>query len=89
MTTDGPRLVLMDNRMNRDYDGCTDEYSLSQNLLMEKEIKFKTKILLALFSHTQKILNFKCHTIEQRSTKYNNRTLKPRLKCLCLYIIVY
>jgi hypothetical protein len=25
--------------MNRNYDGCTDEYSLSQNLLMEKDSK--------------------------------------------------
>jgi hypothetical protein len=49
MTTDGPRLVLMD----RNYDGCTDEYSLSQNLLMVKENKFKTKLLLAFSSHTQ------------------------------------
>jgi len=42
LTTDGPRLVLMGSRMNRNYDGCTDEYSLSQNLL--KEIKLKTKL---------------------------------------------
>jgi hypothetical protein len=27
----------MDRRINRNYDECTDEYSLSQNLLMEKE----------------------------------------------------
>jgi hypothetical protein len=40
----------MDRRMNRNYDGCTDVYSLSQNLLMEKE----NKLLLALYSHTQK-----------------------------------
>jgi hypothetical protein len=26
-------------RMNRNYDGCTDEYALAQNLLMEKENK--------------------------------------------------
>jgi len=24
--------VLMDRRINRNYDGCTDAYSLSQNL---------------------------------------------------------
>ena len=35
-----------------------------------------------------KILNFKCHTNEQRSNKYTNQTLKPYLKCLCLYIIL-
>jgi hypothetical protein len=45
----------MDSRMNRNYDGCTDEHSLSQNLLMEKKKKsFKTKPLLALSSHTYK-----------------------------------
>ena len=31
--------MLMDSRMNRKYDGCTVEYSISQNLLMEKENK--------------------------------------------------
>jgi len=40
--------------MNRNYDGCTDEYSLSQNLLMKKTTNFKTKLLLALSSHAQK-----------------------------------
>jgi hypothetical protein len=41
----------MDIRMNRNYDGCTDEHSLSQNLLMEKKkTNFKTKLLLALSS---------------------------------------
>jgi len=53
LTIDGPRLVLMDSRMNRTYDGCTDMHSLSQNLLMEKKkTNFKTKLLLALSSHT-------------------------------------
>jgi hypothetical protein len=33
------RAGYIDDRMNRNYDGCTDEYSLSQNLLMEKENK--------------------------------------------------
>jgi len=35
-------LMLIATRMNRkirNYDGCTDEYSFSQNLLMEKENK--------------------------------------------------
>jgi myo-inositol-1-phosphate synthase len=31
--------AFIDDRMNRNYDGCTDEYSSSQNLLMEKENK--------------------------------------------------
>jgi len=38
LTTDGPRIVLMDSRMNRNYDGCTDVFIIS----------------LSLFSHTQK-----------------------------------
>ena len=54
---------------------------------MEKEIKFKTKLLLALSSHTQKILMFKCH--EQRHNKYTNQTLKPCLKIFCLHIILH
>jgi hypothetical protein len=40
-----------------------------------------------VFMYT-KILNFKCHTNEQRSNKNTNQTLKPYLKCLCLYIIL-
>jgi hypothetical protein len=55
----------------------------------QKKSNIKTKFLLALFSHTQKLLNFKCYTNEQRSSKYTNQTVKPCLKCLCLYIIRY
>jgi len=82
------RVGYIDDRMNRNYDGCTDEHSLSQNLLMEKENKLSNKTFTCFVFTYSKILLFKCHTNEQRSNKYTNKTLKPCLKCLCLYRIL-
>ena len=57
--------------------------------IISKSVNGKRKQTVTCFVFTYtKILNFKCHTNEQRSNKYTNQTLRPYLKCLCLYIIL-
>jgi hypothetical protein len=60
----------LSNQGNSYYDGCTDEHSLSQNLLMEKENKLSNKTFTCFVFTYSKILLFKCHTNEQRSNNF-------------------
>ena len=75
LTTDGPRLVLMDSRMNRNYDGCTEEYSLSQNLLINGKRKQTLKpnfYLLCLHIHK----NIKLQNVTLTSKDLTNTRIK-------------
>jgi hypothetical protein len=53
LTTDGPRLVLMDRRMNRNYNRCTERVFINSQPVNGKRKQTLKQNLLALSSHTQ------------------------------------